>query len=225
MTDELLEKAIKISCEQEYPFEHEAHEFSPDFLDKMKALTEYQKPVKYRTYQKLKMRYLLAAILILLIGTTAIATTLSDEKIAKYSERLFTDHTEISITLPKNATTEFGKFVPLMPTYVPENFSLPKDFTPISRFLMKNMTMYSITYTDQDNNQINYTQKIPENDTGYILSDGNPAVKLDIHGYPAYWISNSDGLNTIIYIRADYIFYIDGCTDVKELIKMLESLE
>lgn len=229
MNDELLEKAVKISCEKESPFDCEPHEFSSEFLDKMQKLTELPEPIKYHRHQKLKFRYALVAILILILGTTSIAGSISRKNVIQYSEQLFSDHTEVSFIVPQTINKRPRTLNLILPSYIPENFSLPEDFTPMSKFFIKNLKKCTVTYRDNKGIFLNITQRLLDfSEDDHILSvpsNGNPAMRLEINGYPAYWIAGSDGLNTIIYTRSDYLFYIDGYIDVKELIKMLESLK
>lgn len=106
MNDKLLENAVKIAVEKDYKkevtdfSERDSHTFSPAFEEKMQPLLHRESPIRYR--KRLKFRYLLVAILVLLFGgMTVLANPDVRERIGKYFEQLFDDHTDVSLTLLK----------------------------------------------------------------------------------------------------------------------------
>lgn len=200
MNDKLLKDAVKIAVEKDYQKEvtdfsdKDIHTFSPAFEEKMQPLLQSKSPVRYR--KRLKFRYLLVAVLILLFsGMTVLANPDVRERIGKYFEQLFDDHTDVSLDVPENHKEK--EFVKVKPTYIPEGY------TQIEKTYTKQTQEYILSFVNENGDTLHYTQSLPEqweNSPNSITSDGVPAKTLDIGGFPGYLLSDEHGIYSLIYI-------------------------
>ncbi|GAB5613911.1 hypothetical protein JCM37172_10140 [Faecalimonas hominis] len=224
MNDKLLENAVKIAVEKDYKkevtdfSERDSHTFPPAFEEKMQPLLHRESPIRYR--KRLKFRYLLVAILVLLFGgMTVLANPDIRERIGKYFEQLFDDHTDVSFDAPENHKEK--EFVKVKPTYIPEGCTLV-DAEYDSTF-----ETYSLIYEDKNERTFYYEQssvKFFEDSSVSISSDGTPAKKIDISGFPCYLLSDEYGFHTLMYITDNYVFQVGGESSSEELIKVIKSL-
>ena len=224
MNDKLLKDAVKIAVEKDYQKEvtdfsdKDIHTFSPAFEEKMQPLLQSKSPVRYR--KRLKFRYLLVAVLILLFsGMTVLANPDVRERIGKYFEQLFDDHTDVSLDVPENHKEK--EFVKVKPTYIPEGY------TQIEKTYTKQTQEYILSFVNENGDTLHYTQSLPEqweNSPNSMTSDGVPSKTLDIGGFPGYLLSDEHGVYSLIYVTDNYIFYAGGKTESEELIKMIKSL-
>lgn len=224
MNDKLLEDAVKIAVEKDYKKEvtdfsdKDIHTFSPAFEEKMQPLLHPNSPVRYR--KRLKFRYLLVAVLILLFGgMTALANPDVRERIGKYFEQLFDDHTDVSLDVPEQHKKK--EFVKVKPTYIPKGYEL------IDTEYDDTFETYSLIYDDKDERTFYYKQssvKFFEDSSVSISSDRTPAKKIDIGGFPCYLLSDEYGFHTLIYITDNYVFQVGGENNSDELIKVIKSL-
>lgn len=225
MNDKLLEDAIKIAVEKDYKKEvtdfsdKDIHTFSPAFEEKMQPLLQPKSPARYR--KRLKFRYLLVAVLILLFGgMTVLANPDVRERIGKYFEQLFDDHTDVSLDAPEQHKEK--EFVKVEPTYIPEGCTLAEEmYEPI-------INKYDILYTDKNGFTLHYMQapiSFFEDSTFSITSNGTPAQEIDIGGFPAYLITDEYGIHSLIYVTDNYTFYISGKINSDELIKIIKNLK
>lgn len=225
MNDKLLENAVKIAVEKDYKkevtdfSEKDSHTFSPAFEEKMQPLLRRESPIRYR--KRLKFRYLLVAILVLLFGgMTVLANPDVRERIGKYFEQLFDDHTDVSLDAPEQHKEK--EFVKVKPTYIPEGYEL------IEKAYNKQTQEYILSFVNENGYALHYTQSIPEqweNSPNSITSNGVPAKTLDIGGFPGYLLSDEHGVYSLIYVTDNYIFYASGKVDSEELIKIIQSLQ
>ncbi|MDU3181018.1 MAG: DUF4367 domain-containing protein [Lachnospiraceae bacterium] len=185
----------------------------------MQPLLQSKSPVRYR--KRLKFRYLLVAVLILLFGgMTTLANPDVRERIGKYFEQLFDDHTDVSLDVPEQHKKK--EFVKVKPTYIPEGY------TQIEKTYTKQTQEYILSFVNENGDTLHYTQSLPEqweNSPNSITSDGVPAKTLDIGGFPGYLLSDEHGVYSLIYITDNYTFYVGGKVDAEELIKMIQSLQ
>lgn len=185
----------------------------------MQPLLQSKSPVRYR--KRLKFRYLLVAVLILLFGgMTVLANPDVRERIGKYFEQLFDDHTDVSLDVPENHKEK--EFVKVKPTYIPEGCKLVKEIYEPT------INKYDILYTDRNKFTLHYMQapiSFFENATFSITSNGTPAQEIDIGGFPAYLITDEYGIHSLIYVTDNYIFYTSGKINSDELIKIIKSLK
>lgn len=225
MNDKLLEDAIKIAVEKDYKKEvtdfpkKDSHTFSNSFEEKMYPLLHRESPIQY--HKPLKFRYLLVAVLVLLFsGMTVLANPDIREHIGKYFEQLFDDHTDVSLDAPDQPKKK--EFVKVKPTYIPEGYEL------IEKTYNKQTQEYILSFANENGYTLHYTQSIPEqweNSPNSITSNGVPAKKLDIGGFPGYLLSDEHGVYSLIYVTDNYIFYVGGKTEAEELIKIIKSLQ
>lgn len=225
MNDKLLKDAVKIAVEKDYQKEvtdfpkKDSHTFSPSFEEKMYPLLHREAPIRYR--KRLKFRYLLVAVLVLLFsGMTVLANPDIRERIGKYFEQLFDDHTDVSLDAPEQPKKK--EFVKVKPTYIPEGCKLVKEIYEST------INKYDILYTDKNGFTLHYMQtpiSLFEDNTFSITSNGTPAQEIDIGGFPAYLITDEYGIHSLIYVTDNYIFYTSGNINSDELIKIIKSLK
>lgn len=224
MNDKLLEDAIKIAVEKDYKKEvtdfpkKDSHTFSNSFEEKMYPLLHRESPIQY--HKPLKFRYLLVAVLVLLFsGMTVLANPDIRERIGKYFEQLFDDHTDVSLDAPDQPKKK--EFVKVKPTYIPEGYEL------IDTEYDSTFETYSLIYENKDEKTFYYEQssvKSFEDSSVSISSDGTPAQKFDIGGFPCYLLSDEYGFYTLIYITDNYVFQVGSENSSDELIKVIKSL-
>ncbi|WP_461815752.1 DUF4367 domain-containing protein [Faecalimonas sp.] len=225
MNDKLLEDAIKIAVEKDYKKEvtnfpqKDSHTFSLAFEEKMRPLLHRDSIIVY--HRPRKFRYILVAVLVLLFGgMTVLANPDIRERVGTYFEQLFDDHTDVSFDAPKQAKKQ--EFVKVKPTYLPEGYEL------IKKTFNKQTQEYILSFVNENGYALHYTQSIPEqweNSPNSITSDGVPAKKINVGGFPGYLLSDEHGVYSLIYVTDNYIFYVGGKTESEELIKMIKSLQ
>lgn len=232
LTDELLECAAQKACEYDEDFlsDIEQHEFSPEFNYKMEVLIKGNEPLQYYGTKKIKIRILLIAALLLVVSLRVVmAKETVEEKNSTCQVqvlrgevnmivKLYDDHADIELDLPENYKGN-PKFEYMKPTYIPKGYKFNKEDNTFSG-------NYHISYINQKEQALHYSQIVWEK-FGYpaYSADGIPVRGLNIDGYPAYWIPNSNGYNILLYVREGYIFDVGGRMEVEELIRVIESLE
>ena len=111
LSEEVIKEAVKLAVIRDYErevlnlLEEDKHVFSVEFERKMEELLmDYTSDLKRRR-KKMPIKYLLVAILIFLMsGMTVLAIPGVRDRIAKYCEMLFSDHTDVKFELPAEKT-------------------------------------------------------------------------------------------------------------------------
>ena len=109
----------------------------------------------------------------------------------------------------------------MKPNYIPEGYEL------IDTEYDDTFETYSLIYEDKDERTFYYEQSSVnffEESSVSISSDGTPAKKIDIGGFPCYLLSDEYGFHTLIYIIDNYVFQAGGENNSDELIKVIKSL-
>lgn len=202
--DELLEKAVAKACEREYS-----------------EVLNRNKQISYRKKKKLKIRYLLVAILILALScTTVLAVEPVRTKCIEIIEKLSEFTTSVSFNVQKKEETKEGEFKILKPGYIPGGYK------QVSEFYIESVQDYNLIYVNEEGDSLSYTQRRAENWGAFtFMSDGEPAKEMKLNGYPLYLITDKVWGDTMIYVRDDYIFYVIGEEEPEVLMEILRSLK
>lgn len=225
MNDKLLEDAIKIAVEKDYKKEvtnfpqKDSHTFSLAFEEKMRPLLHRDSIIVY--HRPRKFRYILVAVLVLLFGgMTVLANPDIRERVGTYFEQLFDDHTDVSLNTPKQHVKK--EFVKVKPAYIPDGYTLV-DTEYDSTF-----ETYKLIYENKNKRTLYYQQSSVnffEDSSISISSDGTPAKKININGFPCYILSDEYGFHTLICITDNYVFQVGSENTYNELIKVIKSLK
>lgn len=225
LSEDLLSQAAAIACEEDYrsevienPMKH--HRFSEEFERQMEELLRPQK--RRRSYQKVKMRYLLVAVLAaLMLGSTVLAVDSVREQIFEYFEKLFSDHTDIYYRQEKGEAKESIPEEEIMrPEYVPEGFVLEEEV------YHEENGYYMRTYADDDGHTLTYTQAALQYWNGAsITSGGKQAEEIPMDIGSAYLVTDDKGVKSVFYEMNGYILEVGGLLSEEELIKILKNVK
>lgn len=225
--DKLLEEAIEeIVCEELYAIEdyikeNGPHVFSDEFENKMEKLlngsrvTNEKLPEKGHMKKIPKMRYLLVAILILLMsGITALAYEPIRVKLENFVYTIFPDHLSIEGDQSNIPTEVEWKY----PTYIPEGYKeILNDSNEISKELY-------LIYENEEEELLSYIQ-YTANTSSVVTSDGKTIKRLKIGDLDVTITMDEKGVMTAFYENEGWIFEVAGELEIEEMIKIIENIE
>lgn len=209
LTDEMLEKAVKKACEEECEKEYlsledsEEHIFSPKFERDMKELIKDSKSIPFRRKKKIKMRYLLVAVLSFAFSYITVLTVEPVQgRIVEGLKKLTQIDDSSKNAAPENA--DGVTFAIENPTYIPQGYENAEWTVKIRD---ERYAVYECNYIGADNYKLTYIQATPSFWEAY-----EPHLK-------------AEGEESVSYISDKYVFYISGTVAKNDLIKMLKSLK
>ena len=229
LSEEVIKEAVKLAVIRDYErevlnlLEEDKHVFSVEFERKMEELLMgYTSDLKRRR-KKMPIKYLLVAILIFLMsGMTVLAIPGVRDRIAKYCEMLFSDHTDVKFELPAEKTEREEEFEIHKPTYIPKGYKFYEEE------YSEEFESYWCCYINKQETAVHFWQELPEKLKMWdisITSNGDPAKEFELNGHPVYHLVDEKGASTLIYVKEDYIYMVSGRVNVEELIKILESIK
>lgn len=228
--DDLLEETLeKICCDEfceleDYVVEHGRHEFSDDFEKKMEALLNpatdnIQKlDVKKQKVKRPKIKYLLVAILILLMGTlTAFAYEPIRVTIQNIAYTIFHDHLLIEGENDVESTDkEYVNWK--KPMYIPEGYvetlNLPDEVAK----------EFYLIYENEEGKVLSYIQ-CTSNTVSTVTSDGKNVESLRIGDIETNMTIDETGTMVIFYEKDGWIFQIAGELELEEMKKIIKNIK
>lgn len=230
--DELLEETIEeIVCEEflaieDYIGEHGAHIFSDDFENKMEKLIHKENIVYNNNSERLhrvrgpKIRYLLVAILLLLMGAlTAFTYKPVRVVLENFVYSIFQDYLlieeEKNIELDKNISKEIEwKY----PKYIPEGYKeIVNHFDEVGKELY-------LIYENEDKKILSYTQ-YTVNTRSTVTSDGTSIENIKIGDIDATITYDKNGTIVVFFEENGSFFEISGEVEKDKMIKIVENIE
>lgn len=178
-------------------------------------VTNEKLPEKGRKKKIPKMRYLLVAILILLMsGITALAYEPIRVKLENFVYTIFPDHLSIEGDQSNIPTEVEWKY----PTYIPEGYKeILNDSNEISKELY-------LIYENEEEELLSYIQ-YTANTSSVVTSDGKTIKRLKIGDIDVTITMDEKGVMTAFYENEGWIFEVAGELEIEEMIKIIENIE
>lgn len=189
--------------------------FSKTFENKMQKLIMAQKKSYFYLINTVGKR---AAVIILAIMISLTATTFGvkaiRESVIKFITETFEKFTAVSVEDDEIDTqVEFFK---LAPQYVPDGYTKETE--------MQAGAMYRIIYHNQDNNSIDYIQKISFGTIYNLDTEDIEYNKIIINSLEGITYTKN-GVNKVVFADETYMYTVYGNVPFDELIKIAESIE
>ena len=188
--------------------------FSEAFEKKMQKLIRAQKKSYYliNTVGK-RVAVIILAIMISLTATTFGVKAIR-ESVIKFITETFEKFTAVSVENEEaDAQVEIIKTAP---QYIPEGYDLKSE--------LEAGVIYKINYMNQDNNSIDYIQKINFGTIANINTEDIEYEKIIINSFEGLkYVKNT--INTVVFADETYMYSVYGQVSFDELIKMAESIK
>ena len=189
--------------------------FSENFENKMQKLIRAQKKSYFYLINTVGKR---VAVIILAIMISLTATTFGvkaiRESVIKFITETFEKFTAVSVEdEDPNSQAELVKTAPL---YIPERYALESE--------MDAGVIYKINYSNQDNNSIDYIQKINFGTIYNVDTEDIEYDRINIKSFEGIKY-NKNGINKVVFADATYMYDISGQVSFDELIKIAESIK
>lgn len=189
--------------------------FSKTFENKMQKLIRAQKKSYFYLINTVGKR---AAVIILAIMISLTATTFGvkaiRESVIEFITETFEKFTKISVEDDEIDTqVEFVKSAPL---YIPDGYTKETE--------MQSELLYGIIYNNEDNNSIDYIQKISFGTIANVDTQGVEYEKISINYFDGIKYSKN-GFNKVVFADETYMYTVYGQVPFDELIKMAESIK
>lgn len=214
LTDQLLREAVTEAVAMDYQtcLHLPKHHFPHLFLKEMK---ENRLPFVYNGRWTRKKLVVLAVLMILLMGMTALAVSPLGEKIG---DLFFTGEPGYMKIKVEEQKQEQETFVVYAPTKLPRGYELCEEETIIKE--ETNLRKYS-----NGKNTLFFQQSRKAGmGTMGISAEGEAARIITVMGTEGYYIpSNEEG--TIVVGKGEYVFTLSGTLSLIELTDILDSVE
>ncbi len=234
LSDELMKIAAeKAAIMEANAFENEfvsitPHVFSQKYREKMDKLVmrERSSVVNIKSYRRLKWKYLLIAVLLMIIASmTAMAVEPVREKVYQIIETLFSDHTDISIEQMNEEIGQKGQNITSDNFDIRKVKEIPDGYDLEEDVFIQEIYCYFAIYNNLNDQSIQYQQMAIEHmDAWGITSSGDSAEKIAVNGDIGYLLTDDKQYHFVIYPWEGYVFTISGYNEVDELVEMLESI-
>lgn len=173
--------------------------------------------------RRIKIRYLLVAILLLLASTVTIMASemvqgvLNHITYTVYHNFLSIDNKEDVNTIEQGETEPL--FVPKRPGYIPAEFQL------IEEEIDEVFGEINIRWQKQDGITMFYFQFNPQYGGISVTSDGTAPEDVTVGNHEAKLVEDKDGVRSIFFEEGEYIYLLTAKLEKKELIKIMESIK
>lgn len=172
------------------------------------------------TGRRPKLRYLLVAVLLLILSAT---TVLAYEPLKVLLEEIvytvFPSHVSIDEIEDGKNQNESAAFVAKRPTEVPEGYKL------VMEDVDEAMNMCYLVWENDKRERITYYQYNPENVGFSVTADGEPPVDVKVGNTTAKMVVDEDKFRTIIYEEGGLIYSLTSKLNKRQMIKILESVK
>lgn len=189
--------------------------FSENFENKMQKLIRAQQKSYFYLINTVGKR---VAVIILAIMISLTATTFGvkaiRESVIKFITETFEKFTAVSVE--NEEADAQNDIVKKAPQYIPEGYALKTELDLGG--------LYKINYINQDNNSIDYIQKINFGTIYNIDTEDIKYEKININSFEGIkYVKN--GINTVVFADETYMYTVYGQISFDELIKMAESIK
>ena len=212
---QVFEMYSKNLCESLPSDEEIKHiEFSENFENKMQKLIRLQKKSYFYLINTVGKR---VAIIVLAIMISLTATTFGvkaiREAVIEFITETFEKFTNIKVSYEEPSTQT--DIVKASPQYVPEGYTI----TTVS----DTGGLYRIIYNNQENNSIDYIQKLSFGTIYNVDTEDIEYKKIYINSFEGIqYVKN--GINTVVFADHTYMYDISGQVSFDELFKIAESI-
>lgn len=218
--DEKLIKAFEIynkKLSETLPTDEELKDitFSDGFEKKMQKMIMVQKKSYFYLINTVGKR---VAIIVLAIIISLTATTFGvkaiRETVIEFITETFEKFTKITVQNEEpNISVEFVKTIP---EYIPDGYNLGSE--------MYIEGIYQIVYNNQDNDSIDYIQKVSFGTISNINTEGVEYENISINSLEGIKYTKKK-INTVVFVDGTYMYSFYGRVSFDELIKMAESIK
>lgn len=232
--EELFREAIARACEQESKYYEEntkdvKHRFSLRYRIRMWRLKRRflsKKSKKRKSGILLQKRFrpgrvAVAASLLIAMSMTTFAMEPVREGIYRMIEKCFSDHTDISFEKMESEildeNKEIKKFKPQKLEYVPKGYKLEGEDEE------ETILSYSASYIGKNDQALSYWQTGIEYFDFSISSNGGKVKIVDVNGKKAYWITDQNNWNSLLYVSEGYVYCLSGYQEIDELVEIIEK--
>lgn len=228
MTDELLNQMIREAFELEFEeierriMKENPHIFSEEFEQKMDQITEQTEYEDWRSLESkrhFRFRYILAAVLLLVLGTsTVMGNSLIKEQMKRIAYTVFPEYIRIE---QKDDTMGTGtqSYVFKKPTYIPEGYRM------VDEEKVQELGHYMIIWSNDEGTTISYTQAEISSAVMAMNSNGEKPKDVKIGDITGKLGESDNGEHSLFFEKGEQMYMIAGPVSEKEIIKMAESIE
>ena len=189
--------------------------FSKTFENKMQKLISAQKKSYFYLINTVAKR---VAVIILAIMISLTATTFGVEAIRESVIKFITETFEkfTAVSVEDEDPNSQAELVKTAPQYIPEGYTLNSE--------LDSGVIYKINYINQDNNSIDYIQKINFGTIYNVDTEDIKYEKININSFEGMkYVKN--GINTVVFADGTYMYDISGQVSFDELIKIAEAIK
>ena len=188
--------------------------FSETFERKMKKLFSLQKKTYYKLINTVGKR---VAIIVLALIISLTATTFSvkalREAVIEFITETYEKFTKVSI---HTTGSNEDNVIKTVPQYIPQGYEI--------EFEIDDGHLYSITYTDKENNHIIYDQQIQSGTTYHANTEDIEFETIHINSLEGIsYVKNE--YNTVVFADENHFYTITGKVSMEEIVKIAESIE
>ncbi len=222
MTIRLTEKVLKDAVIRAARYDMDSlppdsqidHEFSPEFIEKMRVLIQQSKKMDTKTLPVWRRKLVvgIAAILVLL-SIAAMTITPVRAKIHELIQEIYKQYTHISFSGSGN-TADDTAFRQTMPTYIPEGFNL----------VIEDLEGTVLLFYEKGIDNISYEQIRIRDVSKIINTEGVELEELEFQGFPAQYYSNQ-GEQSLMWCDDEYFYTVSSTLDRDTVFKIAESVQ
>ncbi len=190
------------------------HEFSPEFLEKMRELIRQNRSraLQRRGTWKKRLAVGVAAALILL-STTAMTIPPVREKVIEFVMQVYEQFTHLSFSGPGNTAGD-AAFQQALPSYIPEGFEL----------VINDLDGIVLLVYEKEADNISYEQIRKQDVSMHINTGGVELEELEFQGLPAKYYSNQ-GQQNLMWYDDDYFYMVSSTLDRDTVFRIAESVK
>ena len=225
--DNIFKLAVEKACEIETSIfekrfkDTDKYTFSEKYLEKIQILKMgkcEEKDSKITNYsvkkKSTKVKILLIAAIVMLLGAMTVTAEPVREFIFQIKEKLFDDHTHISIEqmeVKVDEAVNTGFFIVRTPDYVPSGYKKSKELKDEIKY------EYSVEFVNS-NNQILTYQQWPIAYMDSIVEDLSALDRKDmsINGEQIFLYTDENDYKIYVHERGSYVYVIRGALEIEE---------
>lgn len=218
-SDDVLKKAV-INADQyeinHWPSDDEiTHEFSDEFLQKMKRLIRQSKTSGLAgrgSYHRRRVVAIIAAIILLMMCAMSISSVRA--AIIDFINQVYEEFTYIFFSRSPSAQDMNEELTIYEPTYIPEGFTL----------FNKNIKGLVLIEYKKDRDMILYSQQYVENISININTEDVQVQNMEMNELPAVFFSNQ-GFQNVIWYDDKYMYTVSSTLDKETVLEIAKSVE
>lgn len=238
ISDELLKKALaravameNVIYAKQFEVERE-HTFSGKYVEQMKDIlaeleqesenTDAKFEAYYVSKRSVRMKILLIAVIVMLLGTITVVADPVRNKISQFIETVFDNHSDVGFTQSEDMEADLSEY-PKELKGIPKGYELTAEENSLENL---GLHYFLRIYVNDAGRELIFKQALIEEmdeNSWSITSDGTPAKEIEVAGISAHMLKDERGYSSIVFQKDGFAYLVGGTADIEVLMNCIEA--